>query len=147
PMIGCIIALGLIAVGLLLTAVRTGLELFCVGALVTLLFNKGYHTRKGLSWIGVSCALPVVAFFILPTVREKWLYFLEDIQNYDSHSWWFYSDAVRWRSNLIGWQIFRDAPWWGVGLGDLLDEMHLRFYESENIRLLEYPHNLWITFL
>lgn len=142
-----VLALGLITTGIGLTAVRTGLIVFGLGTLLTFIFNKGYHTRKGLNWVTLSIVLGLAACILFPTIREKWLYFVEDIRNYDSHSWWFYSDAVRWRSMLVGWEVFRDAPWWGVGLGDLISEMHIRFYEMENIRLREYPHNLWITFL
>ena len=142
-----ILALIIITTGIGLTAVRTGLIVFGLGTLMTFIFNKGYHTRKGIGWMSLTIVLALIGIVLIPTLREKWLYFIEDMRNYDSHSWWFYSDAVRWRSMQVGWEVFRDAPWWGVGLGDLLNEMHIRFYEMENIRLLEYPHNLWITFL
>ena len=133
--------------GIHLLAVRTGLALFYTGTLITFIFNKKFHTRQGLTWMVVFVVVVAVSLLTIPTIREKWAYFVEDFRNYESHSWWFYSDAVRWKSNLMGWEIFKASPWWGVGMGDLVDEMHLQFYLRENIRIHEYPHNLWITFL
>lgn len=133
--------------GIHILTVRTGLVLFYGGTLLTLFFNKNFHGRKGIVWMVVLVLLVVFAILFIPTIGEKWSYYQEDIRNYDSAAWWFYSDAVRWKSNIIGWEIFRDAPWWGVGMGDVLEEVHLRFYLQDGIRIWEYPHNLWITFL
>lgn len=141
------ISLLLVIVGIHLLAVRTGLVLFYLGTVATFIFNKKFHTRQGIGWMVLFGVLVGVFLFTFPTIREKWAYFLEDFRNYESHSWWFYSDAVRWKSNLVGWEVFKSSPWWGVGMGDLIDEMHLQFYLMDNIRIREYPHNLWITFL
>lgn len=137
----------LLVFGIHLLAVRTGLLLFYGGTLLIFLFNRNFHGQKGISSGVVLGILIVLIFFLAPTIHEKWIYFLEDIRNYDSHSWWFYSDAVRWKSNVLGWEITRGAPWWGVGMGDVFQHMHMQFYEKNNIRIWEYPHNLWITFL
>src|SRR5690606_4170567 len=141
------ISLLLVIVGIHLLAVRTGLVLFYVGTIATFIFNKKFHTRQGFGWMFLFGVVVVGFLFTFPTIREKWAYFLEYFRNYESHSWWFYSDAVRWKCNLVGWEVFKSSPWWGVGLGDLIDEMHLQFFLMDNIRIREYPHNLWITFL
>lgn len=136
-----------IIAGIHLLAVRTGLVLFYLGSIGTFLWNKNYHQKHGVMGIGFFGVLMVMALLFIPSVREKWQYFLEDFRNYEGYSWWFYSDAVRWKSNLMGWEIFQESPWWGVGMGDVLDEMHTSFYNLYEIRIWEYPHNLWITFL
>lgn len=136
-----------IIAGIHLLAVRTGLVLFYLGSIGTFLWNKNYHHKRGLLAIGIFGVLMVMALWFIPSVWERWQYFLEDVRNYEGSSWWFYSDAVRWKSNLLGWEIFRESPWWGVGMGDVLDEMHMSFYSLHEIRIWEYPHNLWITFL
>ncbi len=133
--------------GIHLLAVRTGLLLFYAGTILTLLLNKNFHSKRGIFWLVTLVMMMAIAILFIPTLHEKWTYFQEDIRNYDSASWWFYSDAVRWKSNVIGWEIARSAPWWGVGIGDVLEEVHFYFYQQEHIRIWEYPHNLWITFL
>src|SRR5690606_21415673 len=135
------ISLLLVIIGIHLLAVRTGLVLFYLGTVATFIFNKKFRTRQGIGWMVLFGVLVGVFLFTFPTIREKWAYFLEDFRNYESHSWWFYSDAVRWKSNLVGWEVFKSSPWWGVGMGDLIDEMHLQFYLMDNIRIREYPHN------
>lgn len=137
----------LLMLGLHILTVRTGLVLFYTGTLLTVVINKNFYGKKGvLVFLGLLSFIVAAAFFI-PTVGEKWSYFLADRLNYDSASWWFYSDAVRWKSTIIGWEVFRDAPWWGVGMGDVLEELHMRFFVEDGIRIWEYPHNLWVTFM
>ena len=141
------ILLVFIIVGIHLLAVRTGILLFYAGTILTFSFNKNFHSRKGLWWGIAFLGVLAITIISFPTLHEKWAYFLEDVRNYNSTSWWFYSDALRWRTNVAGWEIFLGAPWWGVGMGDLFKEIHMWFYEFENVRIWEYPHNLWITIL
>src|SRR5690625_5826571 len=42
--------------------------------------------------------------------------------SFDSYSWMHYSDAMRWKTNKIGWKIFLDHPLLGVGMGDVREE-------------------------
>lgn len=131
--------------GLHILAVRTGLLLFYGGTILLFLLDRRLWGRKIFIGISAMSGLAILSFLLIPTVGEKWNYLWEDIQNYGGTSWWYYSDAVRWRSNLMGWQIISTAPWWGVGMGDVLYEMELRFYESDQLRIRQYPHNQWIT--
>src|SRR5680860_1677486 len=112
-----------------LLAVRTGLMLFYAGTILTFIFNRNYHEKKGISWLIALVLIIILSFLFIPTLGEKWNYFKADIRNYNSDSWWFYSDALRWRTNAIGWQIAQSAPWWGIGMGDVYQEMHMRFYD------------------
>ncbi len=137
----------LLVLGIHLLAVRTGLLLFYGGSFLILLLHKGFRGKKGITGGAMLGLMIVLAILFIPTIHEKWVYFLEDIQNYDSQSWWFYSDALRWRTNEMGLEIARSAPWWGIGMGDVFQQIHMMFYEKNNIRIWEYPHNLWITFL
>ncbi len=144
-----LVGLGLLFIiaGLHILAVRTGIILFYMGTVATFLWNTKFHHLQGY-WIMFGFGVVIAASLIwVPTIREKWQYFLEDIANMKSYSWWFYSDAVRWESNVIGWEIFLQHPWWGVGMGDLGDAMHMQFFTQHGIRIWQYPHNLWITFL
>src|SRR5690625_7585427 len=58
-----------------------------------------------------------------------------------------YSDAMRWKTNKIGWKIFLDHPLLGVGMGDVREEMTLQFLQRENLYTDHYPHNFWITIM
>src|SRR5690606_8553672 len=121
-----ILALIIITTGIGLTAVRTGLIVFGLGTLMTFIFNKVYHTRKGIGWMSLTIVLALIGIVLISSLREKWLDFIEDMGNYDSHSWWCYADAVRWRSVQVGWEVLRYATSWVVVLGHLLNEMHIR---------------------
>lgn len=131
--------------GLHLLAVRTGLILGYAGTVMFFLLHEKYRSRWGWMWLGGMLVVLIIVFIFSPTLSEKWNYWIEDWRNMDSHSWWFYSDAMRWKSNEMGWYVAMQDIWWGVGMGDVRDEMTLQFLQRENLYSEHYPHNLWIT--
>ena len=70
---------------------------------------------------------------------------MEEILEGEGHT---YSDATRLRSYEIGWQVYLDHPYIGVGAGDLRSEMKERFqekYPASSKYIL--PHNQFLTTL
>lgn len=133
--------------GIHLLAVRTGIVLMYIGSVLYFMLDKSYRGRRGWIALGTMAALFAAVFLISPTLGEKLNYWKEDWQNFTGHSWAFYSDAMRWKSNVIGWQIFREHVWFGAGMGDVRNEMTLQFLQQEKIYTEHYPHNLWITMM
>lgn len=133
--------------GIHLLAVRTGIVLMYIGSVLYFLLEKSYRGRKGWIALGIMVALFAAVFLTSPTLSEKLNYWKEDWQNLSGHSWAFYSDAMRWKSNVTGWQIFRENVWFGAGMGDVRNEMTLQFLQQEKIYTEHYPHNLWITMM
>lgn len=133
--------------GIHLLAVRTGIVLVYVSSLIYFLTHKNFRGRSGWLWLGVMMIVFWIVFFTSPTLSEKWNYWKEDWQNFSSHSWSYYSDAMRWKTNVVGWNIAAENFWWGVGMGDVRDEMTLKFLQEEGVYSEHYPHNLWIAMM
>lgn len=138
-------AMLILLIGLHLLAVRTGLVLAYAGTLIYFLLSDKYRGKTGiLAFLGMAVVL-AGAFLWSPSLSEKWKYWKEDRENMSSRSWAFYSDAMRWKSNELGLDIILEHPWLGVGMGDVKEEMTLRFLEKEDVYSDHYPHNQWLT--
>lgn len=137
----------LLLTGIHLLAVRTGIILVYISSVLLFFIHPDF--RSGQRWIGIGMMLMVFVVIYLgaPTLSEKLKYWKEDWQNFDSYSWMHYSDAMRWKTNEIGWEIFLDHPLFGVGMGDVREEMTLQILQRENLYTEHYPHNFWITIM
>src|SRR5699024_11844462 len=47
----------------------------------------------------------------------------------------------RWKTNVVGWNIAAENFWWGVGMGDVRDEMTLKFLQEEGVYSEHYPRS------
>jgi O-antigen ligase len=117
-----IVAMTWMIVYLHILAARTGLLCFYVmlatGILLLLLKQK-----KGLSSAGIIIlfiALPIIAWFSLPTFQNKIKYFIYDYSFAGEHIYLpGSSDGARFFSIRAGWTILKENPVVGVGFGDI----------------------------
>lgn len=131
--------------GVHLLAVRTGMVLLYIGIFVLLAWGSNeWKIPWGWMTFGIV-GLVLLLFLFLPSFRAKWSYWIDDLKNMNSYSWSFYSDAMRLKSIVLGWKVGISHPLFGVGIGDLRDEMAWIFLREENIRASLYPHNMFIT--
>jgi O-antigen ligase len=58
------------------------------------------------------------------------------------------SDAGRWVSLQLGWEVFREQPWMGVGVGNLKQAVHQRYavqYPDLPYEARKMPHNQFLS--
>ena len=140
----------LFAVYLHVLSVRTGLiglYLFLLGFAFYMLMQA----RRRLGWIllGLALALPLAAWFTLPTFQNRIRYMLYDLSFVRKEQFLPGSnDGTRVASLRAGWQILRDHPF-GVGMGDVVPET-LAWYAKNTPELLKqdplYPSSEWLMY-
>jgi hypothetical protein len=111
-------------------AVRTGLVCFYLGAFVFVLWLLSQHKRKNLFLSILVFLLPVAAYFIFPTFRNKIRYVKYDLSFVQKN---IYvpgsSDGNRLASVKAGWALLKQEPFAGVGFGDIKKEAG-KFYKN-----------------
>lgn len=142
------IILAYLFVFLHLLAVRSGIVILYVNLavyLLTILIRKKQYIQS-IAVIAVLAAIPVIAYFSLPTFRAKVQYTVRDFKMSQQNKEMDYSDGERLRSYKIGMDIFETSPVTGVGVGDIFSEFATRYqakYFTENPTNL--PHNQFMT--
>lgn len=129
-------------------AVRSGLVAFYLSTFILAV----YYTITHKKWIeGVSFAVglilvPVLAYNLLPTFKQKINYMHYDITSYmSSGDAVDLSDGQRLFSLEMGWKTFREHMVFGVGAGDLIDEMNRQYRDYQDIEISRrLPHNQWL---
>ncbi len=129
-------------------SVRSGLislylALLALGAWFVLV-KKRY--LLGLAGIAAVVALPVAAYFTVPSFKAKVDYARWDYLQFQQGTGADYPDAERFTSVLIGLDIGREHPIFGIGAGDLkrvVEEKYAsKVYSNYQLRM---PHNQFVT--
>ncbi|MFK7933817.1 MAG: O-antigen ligase family protein [Saprospiraceae bacterium] len=129
-------------------SVRSGLLALYV-ALFALLVRFISIEKKylvGMAGIIALTALPVVAYYTVPSFQKKISYAVWDLQMYQKGESANYSDAGRLVSLQIGWELAQRQPLVGVGAGNLRQEIK-EIYRTQFPDLTEpkMPHNQWLS--
>ncbi|MEN2993264.1 MAG: O-antigen ligase family protein [Bacteroidia bacterium] len=97
---------------------------------------------------GLSAGVLLVRFF--PPLYQRWQHFQEDIARYTPGANVTHTSVTRRLIALeASWQVFRKAPWWGVGMADNQKEVFEAtaalpyFWEFPNYVL---PHNQFVEY-
>lgn len=132
-------------------AVRSGL----VALYIALLFTVGFvivrtgRWKLGIAALCLMAITPYIAFKTIPSIQERIEYMAYDWQQYRQNTGGEYSDAQRWVSLEIGFLLWKEHPWIGIGVGDLPMEVQ----RMANDRFPNYsidpklPHNQLIFIL
>jgi len=134
-------------------AVRSGiLVTYLTGALLVLQYilrTRQYLLILVLVFSGV--AFPFLAYEAFPSVRAKMGYVNYDFEYLrKGNDALQLSDAGRWISLQIGWDVFKSAPVGGVGVGNLKKEVMLRYdqrFPDAPIAQRKMPHNQFLSVL
>jgi O-antigen ligase len=135
-----------------LLAARTGLFSFYIMVFVTgaWLIIKRTNLSLGIGLLLLLTSLPFIAYFSLPSFRNRISYILYD---YDYFSDLRYlpggNDATRIISIRAGWNLLNEHPLLGVGAGDITNET--RKWDQLNYPgILEtdmhYPSSEWLIY-
>lgn len=131
-----------------LIAVRSGLAvLYAVLALATLHFLwKTRRRAMGIALLALLLLSPVLAYRTVPSFRTRIDYARYDLERYlEDRQVRHLSDAARWVSWELGWDLFRESPVLGVGAGNLRMRMEeayaARYLDAQNYLM---PHNQFL---
>ena len=131
-------------------AVRSGLVALYL-ALIVLLISNILQSRKylfGVLAMIVLISVPYLAIKNIPSLRTKVDYTMWDNYSRKRGKIKEQSDGERITSQLIGLEIFKESPIFGVGSGDLKNEVKRKYYKKfgEQIKP-KMPHNQYISIL
>jgi O-antigen ligase len=131
-------------------SVRSGLLAFYITCLV-LIISYTIQQKKylaGIAMLALIILMPVLAYFTVPTIKNKISYMSTDISRFlKGESANHYSDGNRLLSIKTGIELGNSSPVFGIGIGDVEKEM-FSYYEknypdiSPENRLT--PHNQFI---
>lgn len=125
-------------------SVKTGLVVMYTTMLFIvfryLLFSRFY--KLAIAAIIVMIALPIIAYQTVPSFRSKMMYTRHDLNMFSQGEGEIYGDSGRIISLQVGWDIFREHPWLGVGAGNFKKAVEAKFGSDE----IDYwetlmPHN------
>jgi len=129
-------------------SVRSGLAVLYftifLGSLALLFFQRKY--LLGLIGLTAMVLAPVFAFYTIPSFTSKVHYANWELHEYKHGRTPSGSDQGRFRSYIVGWEVFSKQPVLGVGAGDLRQEIHQQYdllYPDQENKLM--PHNQFLT--
>jgi len=131
-----------------LIAVRSGLVvLYAVLGFAALRYL--WKTRRwaiGAAFLALLALGPVLAYRAVPSFRTRIDYARYDLERYSEDGQVRnLSDAARWVSWELGWDLFRESPVLGVGAGNLrkrMEEAYTQRYLGSYNHLM--PHNQFL---
>ena len=132
-------------------AARTGL----VSLYLFLLFYAGWflwkqnNRKTAFLWVIVFAALPVLAYFTMPTFQNRIRYLVYDFSFVKKAEYLpGANDGARVMSLKAGWQVLQQHPF-GVGAGDVMHEAD-KWYATNVPQALEsdkfYPSSEWLLY-
>lgn len=131
-----------------LLAVRSGLAVL-YATLGFLALRAAWLSRRwqlGAGALALLLGLPLLMYLALPSFKAKVGYVMWDLKMHLQGQGESYSDSERITSLQIGWEIFRENPWLGVGPGDLKAEVHRRYARKFGPDKRPFmPHNQWLS--
>lgn len=132
-----------------LLAVRTGLVCLYFGLMLWVIFAFIQRKRRRLAGgiLMLLFIMPVAAYFLLPSVKNKLDYMRWSIEEMRQSNGMDTADSDRIFSIKIGWDIFKEHPLLGVGAGDIRQEVRTRYALLAPDRPVIIPHNQWVIIL
>lgn len=144
-------ALAFLFLFLHILSVRSGI----VGLYIVLLLSLGWFVwrtrrwRSGLIALIAIVLIPVIAMETVPSFQMRVHYMIWDWKQYRQNSGNSYSDAERMISLRVGWQLWQQHPWFGIGAGDLpaevqrvVDAQYPQYSDAPKL-----PHNQFLYIL
>lgn len=145
----CLILFGVIDIVYIhLLAAKTGLIAlyFTLFVIIVRLLLSSKNKSWGLGILVAVCVLPVVMFFTLPSFKNKIGYVRYSIEQiFNDQKQANVSDEGRLISYEYALESIKQHPWHGVGLGDVFDEMTLKYKRdfTQEVKVI-LPHNQFL---
>ena len=130
-------------------SVRSGLLALYL-ALGFWILAQVWQKRGAIYAFGIGLALllsPFAAYFVLPSFRAKVQLTLYNLELYGQGRVEEYSDTQRFLSYKIAWELSRQSPYFGLGMGDLWPEQRAVYERDYPGQRPIFPHNQFLSFL
>ena len=101
----------------------------------------------GFTALFLMISTPYMAYKFIPGFNTKVHLTLHNIRLMQKGQVGPYSDTRRLLSYKMAWSIFKANPIFGVGIGDLKEEMALAYQQNYPNQKVMYPHNMFLTIL
>ena len=126
-------------------AVRNGIV--CLYAAISILwFYNVVILKQPRFRVAIGILLfPIIAYLLVPSLRSRINFMINDLKQVGSEEFVNYSDAERIHSMGIGLELFSQHPIFGTGAGDLKMEMATIHAERYNRSSFLMPHNQFIS--
>jgi O-antigen ligase len=136
-------------VALHIIAVRTGIIALYVCLILRgmiFIFESRRYLVGALGFV-LLFAIPLLSYQFLPSFKQKINYAIWDFQQYKAGDPNTKSDSERIISLKIGTQIFLENKTFGIGYGDIEQEMNRLYKEHYPNLEPKLPHNQWLLAL
>lgn len=141
-----------LAIFLHILAARTGLLCFYISLVIIVIAFAFQKTKRtyAMGMVAIVALLPVIAWFVLPTFRNKLKFFRYDFAYFkEAHYLPGGNDATRAISLKAGWNLMLDNSVKGTGFGDLFNETR-NWYDIHYPQMEEkekiLPSNEWLIY-
>lgn len=129
-------------------SVRSGIAVMYL-TLFALSLQYVFKTKRyilGGSVVLMIIAAPFLAYQFVPSFKNRIEYAIYDFQNMQKGNVKNFSDGERLISYEAGFQVGNQNPWFGVGIGDLNNEIQQYYTENHPNFTVKRPHNQFIFF-
>jgi O-antigen ligase len=129
-----------------LLSVRSGLACLYICLIIRILQYIFQHQKYiiGLGLLTILLSIPFVAYKTIPTLNHKINYARWDWKMRQEGTGQAYSDSERWIANQIGWQVWKTAPFFGIGAGDVRAATEKIYIQKYPNLMPKEPHNQWL---
>jgi O-antigen ligase len=121
-------------------SVRTGMLVLYAG-LFALTLQIVIENRKWWLLLAVTMglsALPVIGYYAIPSFQTKINYMRWDWMQFQEGKGAEYADSGRLSSLIVGWELWKQHPVLGVGMGNLRNAVEKEY--TERFPAFEQPH-------
>jgi len=131
-------------------AVRSGLAILYIGVGAIALWYVVQRRTVAVGLVAVVCmtVLPLLAYKTIPSLQKKIDYMVYDFEQYKKGEGKNYSDSERLMSYRIAYDLAKEEPLVGHGVGDLrqlMIERHQALYGEKEKYI--FPHNQYLYVL
>lgn len=133
-------------IGLHFISVRSGLvsTYICLTVVLLHLIFKEKKYVLGILSFTALLSIPVIAYYCIPSLRQRIDYAIWDLGKYRENQIATYSDAQRIVSYQMGWEVLKENPLIGVGAGDSDRAIRKKYAELHPELEYKMPHNGWL---
>ncbi|MEO6189264.1 MAG: O-antigen ligase family protein [Saprospiraceae bacterium] len=133
-------------IGIHILAVKSGILGMYLGLfiMISLYFFKNKKMSYFLWFLPLIMGMLPLMIYLVPSLQLKYYHLLWQIGEWSRGKFRWYSDIERWQSIQFGWELIKENPLFGTGIGDIQDSMSKIYLSQLNSTDVKLPHNQFI---